>query len=67
LNTNVNANTSLGPGEFAYGNKADKVAFFPNETNTQYSSYSGYDASLDNHSHNNSNHNHNHKSQQQQQ
>jgi deoxycytidine triphosphate deaminase len=31
-----------------YGNKADKVAFFPNETNTQYSSYASYDANLDN-------------------
>jgi len=48
LNANVNANPSLGPGEYAYGNKADKVAFFPNETNTQYSSYSSYDANLDN-------------------
>ena len=48
LNANVNANPSLGPGEYAYGNKADKGAFYPNETNTQYSSYSGYDANLDN-------------------
>jgi hypothetical protein len=37
-----------GPGEYVHGNKADKVAFYPNETNTQYSSYSSYDANLDN-------------------
>ena len=36
------------PGEYVYGNKADKVAFYPNETNTQYSSYASYDANLDN-------------------
>lgn len=38
----------MQPNEYVYGNKADKVAFFPNETNTQYSSYAGYDANLDN-------------------
>jgi len=50
LNTtsNASANPSLGPGEYVYGNKADKVGFYPNETNTQYSSYSSYDANLDN-------------------
>lgn len=31
-----------------FGNNADKVGFFPNETNTQYSSYANYDANLDN-------------------
>jgi uncharacterized membrane protein len=50
LNTSANANTngSANPGEYVYGNKADKVGFYPNETNTQYSSYSSYDANLDN-------------------
>jgi hypothetical protein len=33
---------------YVYGNKADKVGFYPNETNTQYSSYANYDANLDN-------------------
>jgi uncharacterized membrane protein len=46
--TNASANENLGPGEYVYGNKADKVGFYPNETNTQYSSYSSYDANLDN-------------------
>jgi hypothetical protein len=46
--TNANTNSSGNPGEYVYGNKADKVAFFPNETNTQYSSYASYDANLDN-------------------
>ena len=36
------------PGEYVYGNKADKADFYPNETNTQYSSYASYDANLDN-------------------
>jgi len=40
--------TVLGPNEYVYGNKADKIGFYPNETNTQYSSYSSYDANLDN-------------------
>ena len=46
----LSATTNAGgnPGEYVYGNKADKVAFFPNETNTQYSSYASYDANLDN-------------------
>jgi hypothetical protein len=46
----LSATTNAGgnPGEHVYGNKADKVAFFPNETNTQYSSYASYDANLDN-------------------
>ena len=51
LNTaaaNASANPSVGPGEYVYGNKADKVGFYPNETNTQYSSYASYDANLDN-------------------
>jgi len=50
LNTdaNANANSSANPGEYVYGNKADKVGFYPNETNTQYSSYASYDANLDN-------------------
>ena len=47
-NASVNANENLGPGEYIYGNKADKIGFYPNETNTQYSSYSSYDANLDN-------------------
>lgn len=48
-NANMNSSSSSGnPGEYVYGNKADKVAFFPNETNTQYSSYASYDANLDN-------------------
>jgi hypothetical protein len=46
LNTATNAGGN--PGEYVYGNKADKVAFYPNETNTQYSSYASYDANLDN-------------------
>jgi hypothetical protein len=46
--TNANTNSSGNPGEYVYGNNADKVAFFPNETNTQYSNYAGYDANLDN-------------------
>ena len=37
-----------GNAMYVYGNKADKVAFYPNETNTQYSSYASYDANLDN-------------------
>ena len=37
-----------GNAMYVYGNKADKVAFYPNETNTQYSSYANYDANLDN-------------------
>lgn len=40
--------SSANPNEYVYGNKADKVGFFPNETNTQYSSYASYDANLDN-------------------
>ena len=47
-NANANANSSANPGEYVYGNKADKVGFYPNETNTQYSSYASYDANLDN-------------------
>lgn len=38
------------PNEYMYGNKGDKVGVYPNETNTQYSSYAGYDANLDNRS-----------------
>ena len=37
--------------QYVYGNNAnnaDKVAFYPNQTNTQYSNYSSYDANLDN-------------------
>ena len=45
LNTTTNA---TGPAEYVYGNKDDKVAFYPNETNTQYSSYANYDTNLDN-------------------
>jgi hypothetical protein len=48
LNTDANASANLGPGEYVYGNKADKIGFYPNETNTQYSSYASYDANLDN-------------------
>jgi hypothetical protein len=53
LSTATNANTNISsssgnPGEYVYGNNADKVAFFPNETNAQYSSYAGYDGNLDN-------------------
>lgn len=44
----LSANAGGNPGEYVYGNNADKVAFFPNETNTQYSSYASYDANLDN-------------------
>ena len=45
----LNTNTSpANPNEYVYGNKADKVGFFPNDTNTQYSSYASYDANLDN-------------------
>ena len=47
----LNTSTTPGPGEYVYGNKADKadkVGFFPNDTNTQYSSYASYDANLDN-------------------
>jgi len=48
-NANMNSSSSsVNPGEYVHGNKADKVAFFPNETNTQYSSYASYDANLDN-------------------
>jgi uncharacterized membrane protein len=47
-NANASANSSANPGEYVYGNKADKIGFFPNETNTQYSSYASYDANLDN-------------------
>ena len=36
------------PNEYVYGNKDDKVAFYPNETNTQYSSYANYDTNVDN-------------------
>jgi hypothetical protein len=38
------------PNEYIHGNKGDKVGVYPNETNTQYSSYAGYDANLDNRS-----------------
>ncbi len=51
LSATTNANTtnsSANPGEYVYGNNANNVAFFPNETNTQYSSYANYDANLDN-------------------
>ena len=42
----LNTSTSpANPTEYVYGNKADKVGFFPNDTNTQYASY---DANLDN-------------------
>ena len=45
----LNTNTSpANPNEYVYGNKADNVGFFPNDTNTQYSSYASYDANLDN-------------------
>ena len=45
----LNTSTSpANPNEYVYGNKADKVGFFPNDTNTQYSSYASYDANLDN-------------------
>ena len=45
----LNTNTSpANPNEYVYGNKGDKVGFFPNDTNTQYSSYASYDANLDN-------------------
>ena len=37
-----------GNAMYVFGNKADKVGFYPNETNTQYSSYANYDANLDN-------------------
>jgi hypothetical protein len=47
-NASANANSSANPGEYVYGNKADKIGFYPNETNTQYSSYASYDANLDN-------------------
>jgi hypothetical protein len=47
-NGKASKSANPGPGEYVYGNKADKVAFYPNETNTQYSSYSSYDANLDN-------------------
>ena len=45
---NTNTNTNANGAEYVYGNKADKVGFYPNETNTQYSSYASYDANLDN-------------------
>lgn len=44
----LNTSTTPGPGEYVYGNKADKVGFYPTNTNTQYSSYASYDANLDN-------------------
>ena len=44
----LNTSTTPGPGEYVYGNKADKVGFFPNDTNTQYSGYASYDANLEN-------------------
>ena len=44
----LSANAGGNPGEYVYGNNANKVGFFPNETNTQYSSYASYDANLDN-------------------
>ena len=43
----LNTSTTPGPSEYVHGNKADKVGFFPNDTNTQYSSYASYDANLD--------------------
>ena len=36
--------------EYIHGNKGNKMGVYPNETNTQYSSYAGYDANLDNRS-----------------
>jgi hypothetical protein len=48
MSHDTNGSTVLGPNEYVYGNKADKIGFYPNETNTQYSSYSSYDANLDN-------------------
>jgi len=45
----LNTSTSpANPNEYVYGNKGDKVGFYPNDTNTQYSSYASYDANLDN-------------------
>ena len=44
----LNTNTTPRLGESVYGNKAVKVGFYPNETNTTYSSYASYDANLDN-------------------
>ena len=46
--TDSEAVINTEPGEYVYGNKADKGGFYPNETNTQYSSYASYDANLDN-------------------
>ena len=45
----LNTSTSpANPNEYVYGNKGVKVGFYPNDTNTQYSSYANYDANLDN-------------------
>jgi hypothetical protein len=43
-----NSGSVVNPGEYVYGNKGDKVGFFPNEPNTQYSSYASYDSNLNN-------------------
>jgi hypothetical protein len=48
MSPDTNGSTVLGPNEYVYGNKADKIGFYPNETNTQYSNYASYDANLDN-------------------
>ena len=48
MSHDTNGSIVLGPNEYVYGNNADKIGFYPNETNTQYSSYSSYDANLDN-------------------
>jgi len=43
-----NANEYVYGNNENNGNNADKVAFYPNQTNTQYSNYASYDANLDN-------------------
>lgn len=48
MSPDTNGSTVLGPNEYVYGNKADKIGFYPNDTNAQYSSYASYDANLDN-------------------
>ena len=47
-NANANANEYVYRNNGNNGNNADKVAFYPTQTNTQYSNYSSYDANLDN-------------------
>ena len=50
LTPGLTVGPTANPNEYVHGNKGDKMGVYPNETNTQYYSYAGYDANLDNRS-----------------